>query len=377
MDLPRTTEEVLGLITDATVQGHRLEITGGGTHRDVGAPRPEARRLGTSALTGILDYDPAELVMTVRAGTPLAELEAALAEQGQGFMFEPSGPAGTTMGGVIGASVSGSRRVSAGAVRDFVLGFEAVSGRGERFKAGGKVVKNVTGFDLSKLVCGSWGRLAVLTEVTLKVLPAPVECRTLTWTGLDTTAAWALMGEAMCAPADVAAAAWRPDPGVAHLRLEGFGPSVDARTRTLTALLVRFGAPAETTGEGAMAPWLAVRQGEGLADAPILWRLSVPRSPGLEVARRLDALGCRWIADWAGGLIWAATDLEAGEIRALAAAAGGHATLVRAPEAVRARVPAFHPRSKPMAALSQRVRRAFDPQGLFENGRFLDMHDAD
>ncbi|NBB50425.1 glycolate oxidase subunit GlcE [Rhizobium sp. CRIBSB] len=377
MDLPRTTEDVLGLITDATTQGRRLEITGGGTHRHVGAPRPDARLLGTSALTGIVDYDPAELVMTVRAGTPLAELEAALAEQGQGFMFEPSGAAGATIGGVIGASVSGSRRVSAGAVRDFVLGFEAVSGRGERFKAGGKVVKNVTGFDLSKLVCGSWGRLAVLTEVTLKVLPAPAECRTLSWTGLDTAAAWDLMGEAMCAPADVAAAAWRPDPGVAQLRLEGFGPSVDARTLTLTALLSRFGAPVETTGEAAMAAWHSVQQGEDLSDAPILWRLSVPRSAGLVVARRLDALNCRWIADWAGGLIWAATDAEAGEIRALAASAGGHATLVRAPETVRSRVPAFHPQPKAMAALSERVRRAFDPQGLFETGRFLDTHDAD
>jgi len=377
MDFPRTTEEVIGLLADATRQGRRLEIIGGGTHGDVGAPRPDAQVLGTSALTGIVAYDPAELVLTARAGTPLAELEAALAEQGQGFMFEPSGRAGATIGGVIGASVSGPRRVSAGAVRDYVLGFEAVSGRGERFKAGGKVVKNVTGFDLSKLVCGSWGRLAVLTEVTLKVLPAPAEYRTLSWTGLDTAAAWDLMGEAMCAPADVAAAAWNPDPGLAQLRLEGFGPSVDARTRALTLLLTRFGAPVETTGEVAMAAWNPVRQGEGLSGAPILWRLSVPRSAGLEVAHRLDGFGSRWIADWAGGLIWAATETDAGEMRAIAATAGGHATLVRAPEAVRARVPAFHPQPRSMAALSERVRRAFDPRGLFETGRFLDANDAD
>lgn len=377
MDLPCTTDEVISLVAAATARGQRLEITGGGTHSHTGAPRPDAVALGTSALSGIIAYDPAELVLTVRGGTPLAEIEAVLAEKGQGFLFEPSGGAGATIGGVIGASVSGPRRVSAGAVRDYVLGFEAVSGRGERFKAGGKVVKNVTGFDLSKLVCGSWGRLAVLTEVTLKVLPAPAERRTLSWQGLDTPAAWDLMGEALCAPADVAAAAWLPDPGVALVRLEGFGPSVEARTHTLSTILSRFGPPQQVTGEGAVAAWLPVRQGDGLAEAPILWRISVPRSAGLTVARRLEALDSRWLADWGGGLIWCTTGADADDLRAMVANAGGHATLVRAPEAMRARTPAFQPQTGPMAALSERVRRAFDPHGVFETGRFLDVHHAD
>lgn len=376
MDQPHTTEDLAALITDAAAQGCKLEIIGGGTRREVGAPARDTALLSMTGFSGIVSYDPAELVLTVKAGTPLAEVEAALAEQGQAFMFEPHGKPGSTIGGVVGAGFSGSRRVSAGAVRDHLLGFEAVSGRGERFKAGGKVVKNVTGYDLSKLMCGSWGRLAALTELTFKVLPNPAERRTLVWTGLDDASAWEIMGEAMRLPADVAAAAHIPEMVCTLIRIEGFGPSVEARARLLKGALDRFGAALELSGEEGDATWRPLAAAQLLDDAPTLWRLSVPRRAGLDVVRALAGEG-RWIADWAGGLIHHSTGADAAMVRAAVAKAGGHATLLRASEEERAHVPAFHPQPPALAALNARVRRAFDPLGLFETGRFLDQIHAD
>lgn len=373
----RHTDDVIAQLEAAREQGLKVEIVGGGSHRHVGAPRTGVSDMSIAGLDGIITYDPDELVLTARAGTRLAELEACLAQKGQGFLFEPSGDEASTIGGVIGASVSGPRRVSAGAVRDYLLGFEAVSGRGEVFKAGGKVVKNVTGFDLSKLVCGSWGRLAALTEVTLKVLPQPAEYRTLSWAGLGRSAAWEVMGQAMCAPADVAAAAYLADEARVMIRLEGFGPSVSSRASLLRDLLARFGKPDEQAGLTALQVWGPLHRGQGLAEASTLWRISVPRSAGLDVGLALDRLNGRWMADWAGGLIWCETHTAPDEVRALAAKGGGHAMLVRAPEDMRAQVSAFHPQSRAMAALSERVRRAFDPYGLFETGRFPDLGHAD
>lgn len=377
MHQPQTPEDIVAILTDAAARGTTMEIAGGGTRRPFGAPTPDAERLSTAALSGIVSYDPDELVLTAKAGTPLAELEAALAERSQAFLFEPHGAPGSTIGGVIGAGLSGSRRVSGGAVRDHLLGFEAVSGRAERFKAGGKVVKNVTGYDLSKLMCGAWGRLAVLTEVTLKVLPSPPQSRTLAWAGLDDAAAWDLMGEAMRLPADVAAAAYLPDGGAALVRIEGFGPSVDARAILLKGALARFGAPQEAAGDEAAALWQPLANAVGLADASTLWRLSVPRKAGLGVVRTLAQGGGRWIADWAGGLIHHDTQADPATVRATVTAAGGHAMLLRAPEDIRSRVPALNPQPRGEAALAARVRRAFDPMGLFETGRFLDQPHAD
>ncbi len=227
---PQNIEEICGIVSDACVGGAKLEITGGGTRDEFGAPNRAADRLSVKALSGILDYDPAELVLTARAGTPLAELNEAVAARGQAFAFEPWGDAGSTIGGVVAAGVAGPRRVSAGSARDHLLGFEAVSGRGERFRAGAKVVKNVTGYDLPKLLCGSWGRLAVLTEVTLKVLPRPPQRLTLLWRGLEDAVGFAMLREVMRQPVDAAAAAHLPA-GIAGeaqtlIRLDGVGPSI-------------------------------------------------------------------------------------------------------------------------------------------------------
>lgn len=373
---PQNTQEICGLVSDALAGGGKLEIAGGGTRADFGAPTRAADQLSLKSLAGIIDYTPAELVLTARAGTPLAELNEAVAARGQAFAFEPWGAPASTIGGVIAAGISGSRRVSAGAVRDHLLGFEAVSGRGEAFRAGAKVVKNVTGYDLPKLVCGSWGRLAVLTEVTLKVLPRPPERLTLLWRGLAEEAAFALMRDAMRQPADVAAAAHLP--GQATLiRLDGFGPSVAARRAHLTAALAQHGTP-EASDEPDAAPlWAACQGGAALAPEPPLWRLSLPPRQALAAITPLLALGGHYLADWAGGLIWLALAGHEDTIRAQASQAGGHAMLARAPAELRARLPALHPQPPAIEALSRRVRRAFDPLGVFETNRFLDEPNAD
>ncbi len=296
---PGSEEELAAIIAEAAANGRRLEIVGGASKAEVGAPR-DAEPLHMGAFSGILDYDPAELVLTARAATPLAEIEAAVAGRGQMLPFEPfdHGPVfgrpegAATLGGILAAGVSGSRRLSRGAARDHLLGFRAVSGRGEAFVAGGKVVKNVTGYDLSKVMAGSWGRLAALTEVTVKVVPRAPAQRSLAIRGLDPRAAVALMSRAMGAPADVAAAAHAP--GFTVLRLEGFGPSVDARTALLQTLEPGLAAMDE---DAATAFWAALRN--PLPAAPILWRVSVPPSRAPDV---IDVLGGDWTMDWAGGL---------------------------------------------------------------------------
>ena len=234
-----------------------------------------------------------------------------------------------------------------------------MSGRGEVFVGGGKVVKNVTGYDLPKVMAGSWGRLAALTEVTLKVLPRPPVALSLAVEGLDPRAAVSLMSTAMGSQADVAAAAHAP--GFNVIRLEGFGPSVDARSALVRTLAQGARALAEDEAEQL---WARLRN--PLPQGEVLWRISVPpsRAPDL-----VEAIKGDWLMDWAGGLIWAAS-ADASAVRQAAETAGGHAMLVRAPEAMRAQVPALHPQPAGVAALEARVRRAFDPAGVFETGRF-------
>ena len=354
---PQTIEDLAKIVAEAAASGGKLELRGGGTKAEVGAPR-EAEIVDMTAFSGIIDYDPAELVLTAGAGTPLGEIEAAVAERGQMLAFEPHGE-GATLGGIVAAGVSGSRRLSRGPVRDHLLGFKAVSGRGEAFVGGAKVVKNVTGYDLPKVIAGSWGRLAALTEVTLKVLPRPPVSLTLAVAGLDPVAAVALMARAMGSQADVAAAAHVP--GLTAIRLEGFGPSVAARR-----VMLESQAGARALAEDQAADfWRSLRTLSLLGDGP-LWRIIVPPSRGPQV---VAAVKGDWMMDWAGGLIWLVSD-DAAAVRAAAEAAGGHAMLARAPETMRRAVPALHPQTAGVAALEARVRRAFDPAGVFETGRF-------
>ncbi len=385
---PRTTSELCACIADAKRLGQKLDIRGGGSKRGIGALLP-ADQLDMSSFSGVTDYDPAELVLTAGAATPLASIEALVAGQQQMLAFEPfdhgplfgAGAGKATIGGVIAAGVAGSQRLSMGAARDHLLGFEAVSGDGVAFKAGAKVVKNVTGYDLPKVICGSWGRLAALTQVTLKVLPRPRVSETVALHGLSYAQALAAMAQLLSGSAGIAAAAYLPA-GWHHagpttlLRLQGVAASVVARLATVQQHCAALCPVEVLTQDSATAAWDALRTVSLLpADLP-LWRINVAPSRAAGVVAQLERVGAQWLMDWAGGLIWATLPGDSAVPRVAASAAHGHAMLVRGPEAVRATVPALHPEAPGVAALSARVRHAFDPSGVFETGRFLDRPHA-
>lgn len=383
---PTSVSELADLVAAAAGEGRRLEIRGGGTKADFGARGGCDAILDMGGFSGVIAYDPPELVLTARSGTPLAEIEALLAAENQMLAFEPyeqgvlwGRGAGATIGGTIAAGVSGPRRVSRGAARDHVLGFEAVSGRGERFVAGGKVVKNVTGFDLPKLLTGSWGQLAALTEVTLKVVPRPRATASFALDGLAPADAQRAMNAAMGSAADIAAAAHVPAPDArTAFRLEGIVPSIEARARHLADLLGPQGRLRRLDESEAAAFWLGVREPAELGSGLPLWRLHLPPARGAEVAEMLSAQGAaEWLLDWAGGLLWLASDCVAAGIRVAAEAAGGHAMLVRAPLAMRLETPALHPPAPGVATIEQRVRAAFDPAGVFASQRFASQGAAD
>jgi glycolate oxidase FAD binding subunit len=382
---PADEREVCEAVAEAAAAGRALEIVGGGSKRGIGRPQRQTQQLSTSAFSRVIDYDPAELVLTVEPGVRLCELETLLAQSNQMLAFEPwdfaettgGGARQSTIGGLVGSGLAGSRRISAGSVRDHMLGFHAVNGRGEAFKAGGNVVKNVTGYDLPKLMAGSWGQLCVLTRITLKALPRPMETRTLALRGLKHTAAVDAMGRAMRAPADVAAASYVPESGdetsLTAIRLEGFGPSIEARSRLLAGLLADVGRLDAMESNEADAHWRRVRAGDvpQAEQLPLLWRMVVPPARGAEVLDGVERFGGAGMMDWAGGLIWARSVAEAvGVIREVAELAGGHAMLVSAPEDVRGDVPALNPEPPAVAALSRRVRAAFDPARIFDPQRF-------
>ena len=353
-----------------------LRIVGGGT-RAVGRP-VDGEVLSVAALTGIKLYEPGALTLVARAGTPLAEIEAALAAENQRLAFEPMdhrgllGTAGEpTIGGVVAANVSGPRRVHAGACRDFLLGVRFVDGRGAVLKNGGRVMKNVTGYDLVKLLAGSWGTLGVLTEVSFKVLPRTAATAVLLIEGLGDAQAVQAMSVALGSPFEVTGAAHAPKGidgvPVTMIRVEGFESSVSYRAWGLRRLLAVYGEiGVETDPAKTAAGWAWVRNVEAFHGAPgDVWRLSVKPSDGPGVAERAEADGLLY--DWGGGLIWvrvpAGTDL-----RARLGRFQGHATLVRASEATRAALPVFQPEPATVAAISRGLRERFDPRGILNPG---------
>lgn len=392
---PGDTRELSAQIKDAAERSLPLEIIGQGTRRDIGRPVEALTVLDVSALTGLTSYEPEELVLTAKAGTPLDLIESALAERGQMLAFEPpklshlcNETRTGTLGGMLCAGLSGPRRLKAGAVRDFVLGFSAVSGRGDIFKAGGRVVKNVTGYDLSKLMCGSWGTLAILDEVTLKVMPAPeTEC-TLFATVKDHASAQGLMNATLQTSADVSGVAYLPAGmsfGANHgpavfVRLEGIETSVRARALMLqndSALK----AGERIAEEDSRSLWSAI--GDGTLLGPpgdrLIWRLSVPPAQSAAVMGRITQLiDAKYFSDWGGGLLWIsapfAPHAHAETIRAAFASCGGHALLIHAPESVRRSVPVFEPRPRALAELSRRVKQSFDPAGILNPQRMYAGH---
>ena len=375
-------------------------MVGRGSKRAIGRAAQWDASLELGALTGITLYEPEELVLSARAGTPLAEVEALVAASHQELAFEPidygallGGPAGAgSIGGAIAANLSGPRRIKAGAARDHFLGVTAVSGRGETFKSGGRVVKNVTGYDLCKLLAGSWGTLAAMTDVTVKTLPKAETEATILMLALDAPTASKVTAAAMGSYGDVSAAAHLPadiagriaalaDAGTAAtaFRLEGFAPSVVQRRAVLEKLLAPFGTLAALTEDRSRSLWRAIRDvapfaASGPSGTRDIWRLSTAPTRGTEVGEALrEKLDAEVLYDWACGLIWAALpaadDANADTVRACVAAAGGYATIIRAPAAVRAAVDVFTPEPGPLAALTDRVRKGFDPQRVLNAGR--------
>lgn len=355
-----------------------LEIIGTGTKRGLGRPVQASATLDMSSFAGVIAYEPEELILEVGAGTPLAEVEALIGAKGQQLAFEPpdwsallGSPHGGTVGGLVACNLSGPRRIKAGAARDHVLGLRGVTGAGDVFKAGARVVKNVTGYDLPKLLTGSYGTLAALTSVILKVLPAPETEETVVLTGLGDEAAVAAMSLAMQSPCEVSAAAYVPDEAV-YLRLEGIAPSVAYRRDALAKLLQT---PVEVlAARSSAARWRAIRDGTSFADRPShpLWRLSVTPSDAPRIIRALkDSMDIRYALDWAGGLVWVEVPPSADAAAALVRGtlSQGHATLVRAPDAVRAAADVFQPQPAALATLSARVKHSFDPRHVLNPGR--------
>ena len=388
--------EVQDAIQAAIAGKTRLEVRAAGTKRHLGREEEYDSVLDVSAMSGIVDYQPEELVMTLRAGTPMDHVEKALADASQMLAFEPpsmtrilgEAKAGVrgSIGGIVAANLSGSRRLTAGAARDFLLGFEAISGRGEQFKSGGKVMKNVTGYDLSKLMCGSYGTLAVMDEITLKTIPAPETSQSLL-VGADSFAeAIKLVASIFATPHEPGSAASLPRPVAADekadigkaftivVRLEGIEPSVKDRLQHLQS---GFGGDA-LEDKASRALWLRIRDVQPLAERPQdIWKVSCAPSEAPGLINSLDLRQeMRFFADWAGGLIWissAAPDLGAQLRDGVAKLNSGFAMLVRDVGVNKEKLPALQPLTGGMHELHRRVKSSFDPLGVLNYGR---MHEG-
>jgi glycolate oxidase FAD binding subunit len=344
-----TLQEFADRIGHATATGTPLRIRGGGS-KDWYGQDVQGTVLDTTAWRGITDYEPTELVISARCGTPLAEIEAHLAQHGQMLAFEPPhfGP-GATIGGTVAAGLSGPRRQAAGAVRDFVLGAVLVDGKGEVLHFGGKVMKNVAGYDVSRLLAGSLGVFGLIAEVSLKVLPRPVaECTVQLQ--VNQGEALRLLNEWGGQPLPVSASSWHD--GVLTVRLSGARSAVDAARRRIGGDLL----------DDADAWWRALREHETafFKDAGSLWRLSLPT-----IAPPLALPGTQWI-EWGGAQRWLRLDVAAATIRAAASAAGGHATLFRGGDR---QAGVFQPLAPAVQAIHRQLKNVFDPAGVFNRGR--------
>ncbi|MGY2842887.1 glycolate oxidase FAD binding subunit [Bradyrhizobium sp. USDA 4503] len=401
----RDAKDVEEVVRAAVASEQPLEVIGHGSKRAIGHPMATNALLDVSALNAVTSYEPNELIITVQAGAPLADVQSLIDAKNQQFAFEPMdtsvllGTAGAgTIGGMIGAGLAGPRRIKAGGIRDHLLGAHAVSGFGDSFKTGGRVVKNVTGYDLCKLLTGSWGTLAVMTEVTLKVMPKPEAERTLLLRGLDDVTANKAMTAALGSPFDVSGAAHLPGSAlrtgggalaglaasgqpVTLVRLEGISASAAHRAASLSQTLSSYGTVDSLADDGSAAIWSALRDvvpfaANGALGAWPVWRIVCPPASGGALGQALSrATGGDVIYDWGGGLIWAAVppgaDAQATLVRGQVEAIGGHATLIRATEDVRRAVDVFQPQAAGLAALGERVRASFDPRSVLNRGRMM------
>ena len=419
---PTSEAEAAAIVNEALAAKTPLRLQGNGTRSGIGNPIDADTTISSSRLTGITIYEPAEMIIGAKAGTPIADIEDALAAHGQMLTFEPmdhrhlfntSGE--PTLGGVAAGNISGPRRILAGAARDNLVGVRFVNGRGEIIKNGGRVMKNVTGLDLVRLLCGSWGTLGFLTEITLKVLPKPPAAASLVWHGLDDHRGVELLCRAMGTPFEVNGvshvpgnvpghpqdntgtgepAAPSPETAMTVIRIEGFEEQISYRSRKLAEQCREFGEAEIVSGEPHLRIWRSIRDVTALRAAAddAVWKLSVRPSRAAALVESIRAQRpAHVLYDWSGGLIWLATPqgnptassngdtlLSADPagcrlIRSRTEAMNGHATLVRAADDVRRAVSAFHPAQARLHEVSQQIKNSFDPDNIFNPGLMQPM----
>ncbi len=387
------------ILKEAAAKGVGVEIVGGGSKRGIGRPSSATHVLSTLMMRGITLYEPNELVMSARVGTPVADVTAQLARNNQMLAFEPSEYAGVlgsdaqfaTIGSVFAMNASGPRRISAGAARDHLLGVRGITGAGNDFKSGGRVMKNVTGYDLVKGVAGSWGTLALLSEVTFKVMPVPAATSTLVLLGLADEIAVEVLCAAMGTPFEVSGAVHLQLPlavcldhsglrsqgkAVTAIRLEAPSvASVTYRRDKLAEILKPYGRIHDLDNDNSINFWDEVRRlGFFSQTSAQVWRISTAPTNGPKVVAALGRyMECNAFYDWSGGLVWveaaATADAGAADVRRVVAHFGGHATLIRAEESVRAGVEVFQPLEPGVLALTKRLKATFDPAGILNPGR--------
>ena len=383
---PASEDDAARMVREARAETRRIDIVGGGTRGGFGRPRRGDVQLTSAALSGIVFYEPAEMVVCVQGGTPLGVIEAALDKAGQMLPFEPmdhralyASQGEPTIGGLVACNVSGPRRISAGAARDSLLGLRLVNGAGEIIKNGGRVMKNVTGLDLVKLNCGAHGTLGLLTQATLKLLPRPEHEATIVIRRLDDEQAIEAMTRALGSPFSVSGAAHlsagmgREFPRT-FLRLEGLRESVDYRAARLVDLLGPLGAKHALEPGDSAKLWRAIRDAEYLAEPRdnAVWRISLAPTRGAAFVASLGAAALNHFYDWGGGLVWLTsppTAEAASVIRIALEPFGGHATLMRAPDELRGAVDVFEPLSAPLMRITRGVKASFDPDGIVNSGR--------
>jgi glycolate oxidase FAD binding subunit len=393
----RSEAEIADAVLAALDDKSPFEIVSSGSKRDFGRPVSAERILDVSALKGIIKYEPEELVITAHAATPIKEIEAALAERKQMLGFEPADwctlfgddHGRATLAGTVATNACGARRVKAGAVRDHVIGCRFVNGSGEAIKAGGSVIKNVTGFDIPKLMCGAFGTLGVLTELTLRVAPLPARTVSVALAMSSTEAGLRALRQAAALPVDPTGIAYLPEAvlkasvasragsfggaaGIAVIRVEG---TMNALTEKLAILRQTFtDFDAATLNDAVTASlFREVSTGGLFGNRPTdIWRLCVPSSAAHEAVEKSGAEF--WYSDWAGGLLWLGLNGDeeaAARLRAITARWGGHATLMRASAEAREKLAVFEPEPPTRAGVTRSVKAAFDPHRLLNPGRMF------
>lgn len=395
---PSSETELADLIRQAADQKLPVEICGNRTKRDIGGSMQVATRISTTQISGVTLYEPTEMVLSAKSGTPVSEIETLLDQNGQELAFEPArwdrivAPKATepaTIGGVVASNISGPRRVLRGSVRDHLIGMRAVNGFGEEIKSGGRVMKNVTGYDLARGIAGSWGTLAVLSEVTFKVLPKAAESRSLILLNLPDEGAVQAMCYAMGSPHEVTGTVHIPtafterlsNPDIAKLgrsvtalRLENFPSALTRRVGSLYEALKPFGEIYELDHQRSQDFWSDVRGLTFLSGDWPLWRITTAPDRAAKLVSKLrNRLECHAAYEWSGGLIWLevspATDAGATMLRRITAEFQADAMLVRAKQSTRAAIDVFQPLPEANMALIKRLKEAFDPHRIFNPGR--------